>query len=188
MSSPSVGVFRAVTRGCCPKNPDQWRALKTVIAGGRGTRVACFFRPTGFELACCYESTVNCDCGCVKSQQPCAAPALHPGGLNCHFLATLDGDLQRVGGLAAGDSESDAGTDRVSAIRQAFHRSCRESYVVGEEEFKSCQPDLKLRPLVALKFGELFPFCGQRLAQISAPSPSVPKGCGALSPQLGSQL
>jgi hypothetical protein len=55
----------------------------------------------GIEPASCAESTVNCDGGCVKCQTPCAARALHPGGLNCHFLSSLDADLQRV--IAAWD-------------------------------------------------------------------------------------
>jgi hypothetical protein len=55
----------------------------------------------GIEPASCAESTVNCDCGCVKCLPPSAARALHPGGLNCHFLASLDADLQRV--IAAWD-------------------------------------------------------------------------------------
>ena len=63
-----------------------------------------FSRPkaAGIEPASCAESTLNGDCACVKCQHPCAAEALHSGGLNCHFLASLDADLQRV--IAAWDA------------------------------------------------------------------------------------
>jgi hypothetical protein len=73
---------------------------------------------TGIEPASCGESTVNGDCGCVECQPPCAARALHSGGLNCQCLASLDPDLQRV--IAAWDElppairKSDAGVDRLS--------------------------------------------------------------------------
>jgi hypothetical protein len=50
----------------------------------------------GIEPAFCAESSLDCDCGCDKCEHPRAARALHPGGLNCHRVASLDADLQRV--------------------------------------------------------------------------------------------
>jgi hypothetical protein len=50
----------------------------------------------GIEPASCAESTVDCNRGCANCHPPSAARALHSGGLNCHFLASLDADLQRV--------------------------------------------------------------------------------------------
>jgi hypothetical protein len=55
----------------------------------------------GIEPASGAESTADCDCGCGKCHPPGAARALHPGGLNFHFVSSLDADLQRV--IAAWD-------------------------------------------------------------------------------------
>jgi hypothetical protein len=43
----------------------------------------------GIEPSSYAESTVNC-------QLLCAPRALDPGGFNCHFVASLDADLQRM--------------------------------------------------------------------------------------------
>jgi hypothetical protein len=58
------------------------------------------------ELASCAESSLDRDCGCDKCDHPRAARALHSGGPNCHFLASLDPDLQRV--IEAWDSLPEA--------------------------------------------------------------------------------
>jgi len=55
----------------------------------------------GIEPASCCESSADCGCGCGKCDHPAAAPALRPGGLNCHFLASLDANLQSI--IAAWD-------------------------------------------------------------------------------------
>jgi hypothetical protein len=55
----------------------------------------------GIEPASCAKSTVEANCGCVECQQRCASRALHPGGPNCHFVSSLDADLQAV--IAAWD-------------------------------------------------------------------------------------
>jgi hypothetical protein len=65
-----------------------------------------FVEATGFEPASCSKSTVNCHCGCVICEDRCAARALHSGGLNCHFLTSVDADLQRV--IAAWDGLPEA--------------------------------------------------------------------------------
>ena len=59
------------------------------------------FEAAGIEPASYGELTVDGDCGCVECQPPCAARALHSGGLSCQCLASLDPDLQRV--IAAWD-------------------------------------------------------------------------------------
>jgi hypothetical protein len=50
----------------------------------------------GMEPASCSNLTDNACYVCENCQHPSAARALHSGGLNCHFLASLDADLQRV--------------------------------------------------------------------------------------------
>ncbi len=59
-------------------------------------------RAAGIEPASRAKSTANCDCVCVKCLHLCAARALHSGGSNCHSVAWLDADLQRVIGAWAG--------------------------------------------------------------------------------------
>jgi hypothetical protein len=50
----------------------------------------------GIESASCARLTVEANCGCVECHHPCAARALHPGGPDCHFVSSLDADLQAV--------------------------------------------------------------------------------------------
>jgi hypothetical protein len=64
----------------------------------------------GIEPASCSNSSESPCCLCENCQDPCAARALQPGGPNCHFLSSLDADLQRV--IAAWDGLP-------AAIRQA---------------------------------------------------------------------
>jgi hypothetical protein len=89
----------------------------------------------GIEPASCAEPTLNCLCACVKCQHPCAARALHSGGLNCQFMASLDAELQRViaawDGLPVAILKGDGGTDWVSIVRQAFHQPCQLGTTAG---------------------------------------------------------
>jgi hypothetical protein len=50
----------------------------------------------GIVPASCSNITKSDCCLYEHCQHPCAARALHSGGLNCHFLTSLDADLQRV--------------------------------------------------------------------------------------------
>jgi hypothetical protein len=78
----------------------------------------------GIEPVSCAESTVNCDCGCVNCQHAGAARALHPGGLNCHCVGSLDADQQCV--IAAWDGLPSASGDRVDCLTIASVGSPRE--------------------------------------------------------------
>jgi hypothetical protein len=63
-------------------------------------------KAAAIEPASCSNLTESACCLCDNCQHPCAARALQTGGPNCHFVASLDADLQRV--IAAWDGLPEA--------------------------------------------------------------------------------
>jgi|HubBroStandDraft_6_1064221.scaffolds.fasta_scaffold99499_2 hypothetical protein len=62
-------------------------------------------KAAGIEPGCHFNGTASGCFLCENREHPSAARALHAGGLNCHFLSSLDADLQRV--VAAWDELSE---------------------------------------------------------------------------------
>ncbi len=86
-------MFRA-EEGHSPSKVGRWSQLqrKPFVLARKWLRV----QDRGLEPLGDFDASVDCHSSSSDCKGCCAARALHPGGLDCQFLSSVDPELQRV--------------------------------------------------------------------------------------------